>query len=65
MIHASRTHPQIFANDAVNGTFDFNKTHMATLGCKAVIHKKPDKRKTWDSSGINGWYVGPAMEHYR
>ena len=65
MLRASRTHPQISANDAVNGTFDFNKTPMAPVGCKAVIHEKLDKRKTWDSSGINGWYVGPAMEHYR
>ena len=65
MLHASLTHQQIYANDAVNRTFDFNKTTMALVVCKAVIHEKPDKRKTWDTAGINGWYVGPPMEHYR
>ena len=65
MLRPSGTHPQISANNAVNGTFDFNKTLMAPVGCKAVIYDKPDKRKTWDIAIIDGWYVSPAMEHYR
>lgn len=65
ILRASHTHPQISANDAVNRTFDFNKTPMALVGCKAVIYEKPDKQKIWNTAGSNGWYVGPAMEHYR
>lgn len=45
MLRGSRTHPQISANDAVNITFDINKTAMAPVGCKSVIHEKLDKRK--------------------
>ena len=65
ILHASCTKPQISTSDSVNGTFDFNKTPMAPVGCKAGIHKNLDKQKTWDSAGIRCWYVGPAMEHYR
>ena len=31
---------------------------------KVVIHEKPDKRASWASHGVNGWYLGPEMEHY-
>ena len=65
MLRASRVHPKISANDALNGTFNFNATPLAPLGCKVVVHEKPGKRKTWDPAGTNGFYLGPAMQHYR
>ena len=65
MLRASRIHPQLSAHDSLNGTFDFNKTPLAPVGCKIVAHEKPNKRKTYDPPGITGWYVGPALQHYR
>ena len=64
MLRASRVHPQISANDALNGTFNFNATPLAPVGCKVVVHEKPTKRKTWDPAGTHGFYLGPAMRHY-
>jgi hypothetical protein len=29
------------------------------------LHSKPDQRKTWDPHAKEGWYIGPAPEHYR
>ena len=29
------------------------------------MHTPPDKSKTWDSHGEDGWYLGMAPEHYR
>ena len=33
------------------------------MGIKAVMHDK--NRTTWGHKGKTGWYVGPALEHYR
>lgn len=30
-----------------------------------VVHEESDKRGTWQLHGINGWYVGPAINHYQ
>ena len=38
---------------------------MAPPGCQVVVHEKPSKRKSWSPPGIDGWYVGPAWDHYR
>jgi hypothetical protein len=29
------------------------------------MHEKPDHRGSWSPHGLNGWYIGPAMEHYQ
>jgi hypothetical protein len=38
---------------------------MAPPGTKVLIHEKPQKRGSWDPHGIEGWYLGPARQHYR
>ena len=45
--------------------FDYKKTPLAPPGTKFVIHEKPDKRSLWAAQGVNGLYLGPALEHYR
>ena len=32
---------------------------------KVVAHIQPQERVSWDKHGIIGYYVGPALEHYR
>jgi hypothetical protein len=49
----------------LEGTFDFNKTPMAPPGTKVIIHEKPEQCQSWDPHGTDGWYLGPALEHYR
>ena len=47
------------------GTFDFNKTPLAPAGTKVIVHKKPKQQNSWDYHGVEGWYIGPSLNHYR
>ena len=38
---------------------------MAPPGTLVAVHIKPRKRRSWDPHLISGWYVGPALHHYR
>ena len=37
----------------------------ASPGTKVVVHTDNEQRLSWELKGENGWYVGPAMDHYR
>jgi hypothetical protein len=47
------------------GNFDFNRTPIAPPGVRVIVHEKPDKRTSWSPHGVDGWYVGPALDSYR
>ena len=49
----------------LNGPFDFTRIPIASLGTKCLVHEKPAVRGTWAPHGVDGWYVGPARDHYR
>ena len=38
---------------------------MVPSGTKILIHEKPEQRDAWDPHGEDGWYIGPAINHYR
>ena len=61
----SRINPKLSSWAYLNGVFDFNKTPMAPPGAKIVMHSKPDQRSSWAYHGLEGYYVGPAQNHYR
>jgi hypothetical protein len=65
LLRGSRINPKLSAWAQVNGTFDFNRTPLGPPGCRVVAHEKPAKRKTWAPHGLDGWYVGPALDLYR
>lgn len=65
MLRASRLHPEISAYMELEGAFDYNATPLAPPGSKVVVHEKSQVRRTWAPHGVDGWYVGPAMQHYR
>ena len=65
LLRASRINPKLSAYAQLEGSFDFNATPMAPPGTRIVVHEKPSTRATWAPHGKDGWYVGPAMEHYR
>jgi hypothetical protein len=65
LLWSSHLHPQLSAKVHLNGTFDFNRTPLAPLGTKVLLHKTPHQRRTWAPHGVEGWYVGHAPEHYR
>lgn len=48
------------------GAFDYNRTPMAPApGTKVLIHEKPLVRETWSPHVAAGFYLGPALDHYR
>ncbi len=65
MLCFSRCNPKISANQEVYGAFNFNKMPLAPLGTKALIYDDPTSRASWAPHATDGYYVGPANNHYR
>ena len=65
LLRPSRLNPKLSAYAQLEGTFDFNRTPLAPPGTRVFVHEKPTQRRTWGPHGIDGWYVGPAMDHYQ
>ena len=57
--------PKLSAYYQLNGTFDYIRTPMAPPGTRTLVHDKPHNRVTWVPHRKEGWYVRPAMLHYR
>jgi hypothetical protein len=47
------------------GHYDFNQAPMDPPGTRVIAHEKPQQRASWDPHGVDGWYPGPAPDHYR
>ena len=65
LLRFSRCNPRISANHELYGPFDFTKTPLAPLGTKALIYDAPAVRASWVPHATDGYYVGPASNHYR
>jgi hypothetical protein len=48
----------------LNGHFDFNRTTLDPPGTRIIAHANPDQRASWDPHGVDGYYLGPALNHY-
>ena len=48
-----------------SGSFDYNKTPLAPMGCGAQVHEKTNKRGTWTYHSVDGWCLNTLPEHYR
>ena len=47
------------------GAFDFLKHPIAPIGTRLLIHDKPTARASWAPHEVPGFYLGPALQHYR
>jgi hypothetical protein len=65
LLRASRLNPKNSAYAQIHGPFDYNKTPIAPLGYRVLVHVKPHLRGTWDPKAEDGFYIGPAKAHYR
>ena len=65
LLRSSRTNPKLSSYAYLNGNFDFNKTPLAPPGTKLVIHNRPNSRPSWGFHAEDGFYIGPALQHYR
>ena len=65
LLRASRTNSKLSAYATLEGEFNFDKTPLAPPGTKALVYVDPKQRATWGTHALDGWYVGPAKQHYR
>jgi hypothetical protein len=64
-LRQSRINPRVSAYAQLYVHFDFNQAPMAPPGTRVVAHERPQQRASWDHHGVDGWYLGPAPDHYR
>jgi hypothetical protein len=65
LLRGSRINPNLSSWAQLHGSFDYNRTPLAPPGIRVLVHEKPTIRRTWAPHAADGWYVGPAMNHYR
>ena len=51
--------------DSYGGRIQLFSYPLAPPSAKVISHLKPSQRKSWGVHGIEGWYIGPAREHYK
>ena len=65
LLRPSHAHPRVSAWEGMHGAYDFDAHPLAPPGTAVTIHEKPDQRTTWGKHGVAGFYIGPALQHYR
>jgi hypothetical protein len=65
LLRKSRINPRMSVYAQLNGHFDFNRMPLAPPVTRIIAHEKPDQRASWDPHGVDGYYVGHALDHYR
>jgi hypothetical protein len=65
MLTTSRINPKLSAATHIFGQYYFNRAPMAPPGTRIIAHETPRRRRTWAPHVQDGWYIGPALEHYR
>jgi hypothetical protein len=65
MLRTTRINPKLSAATHIFGQYDFNRAPMAPSGTRIIANETPSRRRTWDPHVQDGWYIGPALEHYR
>jgi hypothetical protein len=65
ILHTSVINPKISAATHLDGKYEQNRAPMSPPGTRIISHETPNRRRTWAPHGKDGWYIGPALEHYR
>jgi hypothetical protein len=65
LMRPSRINPLLSAYTQLHGEFDFNRTPIAPIGCKVIVHDRRNERGSWDNHGSPGYYINRAEQHYR
>ena len=65
LLRSSRRQPNLSSYVATFGNFNFNQTPLAPPGTCVLVHKTTEKRSSFAPHGIDGWYIGPSLDHYR
>jgi hypothetical protein len=65
LLRPARLNPRLSAHAYVHGQFNYADTPIAPPGIKVQAHLRPEERDSWAPHTIDGWYIGPSLEHYR
>jgi hypothetical protein len=65
LLRMSRITPNISALQQVCGAYDYKSHPMAPPGIKVAILIEPEVRGAFQEHALTGFYVGPALQHYR
>jgi hypothetical protein len=57
--------PLLSTWESLFGTYNFDATPMGPAGCRVLIHNKAAIRRLWDNRCHDGFFIGPALHHYR
>ena len=64
MMRGSRT-GEGSAYQHIRGNYDFSRNPIAPVGTRVIILEDASRRGSWAPHGVRGFYLGPAMDHYR
>jgi len=64
MLRPSRLNTQLSSYAQLEGTFDCIKIPLAPVGTKVLGHETTTQRILWTPHGVEGWYMGSAIQHY-
>ena len=48
-----------------NSKYDFQAHPICIYGIRAIVYESPKDRATWANHGVDGFYIGPEIRHYR
>ena len=65
LLRPARLYPQLSAYTMVHGNYDYSSHPIAPPGMRVLVHDLPSNRKSWAPHATEGYYVGPALTHYR
>ena len=66
ILRTARIDPTKSAYHAFHGSkYNWNTHPLAPPGTKAIVYEAPEGRRSWGTRGLDAWYCGPAMDHYR
>ena len=51
--------------DYFNGPFKYAATPLGPFGSRVMIHNTVNTRKLWNQIGKEGFFISPALPHYR
>ena len=65
ILRNSRANPNLFVWASLFGNYNFNRCPLVPPGTKVLLHSKLSQHKIWAFRGEHGWYIVPALDHYR
>eukprot|EP00804_Cyclotella_cryptica_P000273 CCRYP_010218-RA/>CCRYP_010218-RA protein AED:0.29 eAED:-0.05 QI:0/0/0/0.5/1/1/2/0/769 len=66
LLRTSRIDPTKSAYHQVHRhRYDWNAHPLSPPGTKAIVYESPTTRTSWGPQGIDAWYCGPSLDHYR